>query len=47
MKFILGILVGFFVVPVVLLDPVGAVEGVANIAGKFGELAGFIGGLGN
>ena len=43
-KFILGILVGFFVIPAVLADPQGTFETAKNVVTKIVEVAGFLGG---
>ena len=44
MRFISGILVGFFVIPAVLADPQGAFETAKNVVTKIVEVAGFLGG---
>jgi hypothetical protein len=48
-KFVLGILVGFFVVPAMLIDPQGTIstfQNIAgNIAGKLAEFVGYVGGI--
>ena len=43
-KFILGILVGFFVIPTVLEDPQEAFETAKNVVTKIVEVAGVLGG---
>ena len=45
-KFLLGIFVGFFVVPAMLLDPVGTFETAQDIAGKIIEVFSYLGGVG-
>ncbi len=45
-KFLLGIFVGFFVVPAVLLDPVTTFETAKDIGGKIIEVFSYIGGVG-
>lgn len=45
-KFILGILVGFFVVPAMILDPVATFETAKDIGGKIIEVFTYIGGVG-
>lgn len=44
MKFILGILVGFFVIPAVLSDPQGTFETTKNVVTKIVEIASFLDG---
>jgi len=44
-KFVLGILVGFFVVPAMLIDPQGTISTFQNIAGKLAEFVGYVGGI--
>ena len=44
-KFVLGILVGFFVVPAMLIDPQGTLNTIQNVAGKLAEFVGYIGGV--
>ena len=43
MKFISGILIGFFVIPAVLADPQGVFETAKNVSTKIVEVAGFFG----
>lgn len=43
-KFISGILVGFFVIPAVLADPAGTFDVIHGIITKLSELGGAIGG---
>lgn len=45
-KFILGILVGFFVVPAMILDPVATFETAKDIGAKIIEVFSYIGGVG-
>lgn len=45
-KFILGILVGFFVVPAMILDPVATFETAKDIGGKIIEVFSYIGAVG-
>ncbi len=44
-KFVLGILVGFFVVPAMILDPVATFETAKEIGGKIIEVFSYIGGV--
>jgi len=44
-KFILGILVGFFIIPAMLIDPQGTIQTAQNVVGKLAEFVGFIGGV--
>ncbi|MCP6727065.1 MAG: hypothetical protein KJI69_03515 [Patescibacteria group bacterium] len=44
-KFILGILVGFFVVPAMIIDPVATFETAKEIGGKIFEVFTYIGGV--
>lgn len=43
-KIILGILIGVFVIPAVVADPVGTFDTIQNVFGKLAELGGVIGG---
>lgn len=45
-KFLLGILVGFFVVPAMLIDPVATFETAKDIGGKVIEVFTYIGAVG-
>ena len=45
-KFVLGVLVGFFVVPAMLLDPVGTFETAKDIGAKIIEVFSYLGGVG-
>ena len=44
-KFLLGVLVGFFVVPAILLDPEASLETAKEIGGKIIEVFSYIGGV--
>ena len=43
-RILLGILIGVFVVPVIIADPVGTFDTVQSVIGKLSDLAGVIGG---
>lgn len=44
-KFLLGIVVGFFVVPAIVSDPQGTIDTATNVVNKIIEVAGFVGGI--
>jgi len=46
-KFVLGVIVGFFVVPAMIIDPQGTISTFQNIAGKLAEFVGYVGGIAN
>lgn len=45
-KFVLGILVGFFVVPAMIIDPIATFETAKDIGAKIIEVFSYIGGVG-
>lgn len=46
-RILLGILIGVFVIPTILADPVGAFETFQGVVEKLSELAGVVGGVVN